>query len=476
LVSHSIQEVPLEEYFTFQRVTLGNGNVVFMSRFNESFRCDVCSRKTKKLKDSKDAHADYCPQSKCFKGLVENLGKRVRAKGYSSLDDYIAEKYSGSFPRVVVPYKLASAGRRGRQETPTPTDPDDSSYVGVEEEDKKLPAKITKKHSERKEKNVPEKKKNKQNESNKLPVASAAATAAAAAAALLEAEEDMDSTANHQYDTDDGLGSYEGIVVPESPVRSEKASSSQKKKKNIVGVARAGGVGGKDSSSSSSERPSSPGVTADDDWVPKGRAGARIGRTEGPDLRPVTKPPERISGIHYPPPVLRLPKNAPGEKEKEEMKNIPEPSPKKRGRPSRKSTISTEVVINRRTKKSKSPPEKEKRSTMSRSPSNSRSKKNITLFPGNRQVILWNKILEFPGFAKELNDIFFHLRQFLFKFVNIVGAPARLTWMQDIKNDDDIFPLRVFFLLFCSPKVLDTTLVDTVIPLVNEPRFCFDFF
>jgi len=47
--------------------------------------------------------------------------------------------------------------------------------------------------------------------------------------------------------------------------------------------------------------------------------------------------------------------------------------------------------------------------------------------------------------------------------------------MQDIKNDDDIFPLRVFFLLFCSPKVLDTTLVETVIPLVNEPRFCFDF-
>jgi len=47
LVSRSIQEVPLEEYFTFWQVTLGNGNVVFMSQFNESFRCDVCSRKTK---------------------------------------------------------------------------------------------------------------------------------------------------------------------------------------------------------------------------------------------------------------------------------------------------------------------------------------------------------------------------------------------------------------------------------------------
>jgi len=71
--------------------------------------------------------------------------------------------------------------------------------------------------------------------------------------------------------------------------------------------------------------------------------------------------------------------------------------------------------------------------------------------------------------------IFFHLRQFLFKFVNIVGAPTRLTWMKDIKTDDDIFPLRVFFMLYCSPKVFDTTLMETVIPLVNEPRFSFDF-
>jgi len=31
LVSRSIQEVPLEEYFTFRQVTLRNGNVVFMS-------------------------------------------------------------------------------------------------------------------------------------------------------------------------------------------------------------------------------------------------------------------------------------------------------------------------------------------------------------------------------------------------------------------------------------------------------------
>jgi len=30
-------------------------------------------------------------------------------------------------------------------------------------------------------------------------------------------------------------------------------------------------------------------------------------------------------------------------------------------------------------------------------------------------------------------------------------------------------------MLYCSPKVFDTTLVETVIPLVNEPRFSFDF-
>jgi len=127
-------------------------------------------------------------------------------------------------------------------------------------------------------------------------VASAAATAAAAAAALLEAEEDMDSFPPNQYDSDDGLGSYEGIVDLGSPVRV----------KNVVGAARAGGIGGgKDSlSSSSSEPPTSPGAAADDDWVPKGRVGARIGRIEGPDLHPVTKPPEHISSIHYPPPVV----------------------------------------------------------------------------------------------------------------------------------------------------------------------------
>jgi len=70
---------------------------------------------------------------------------------------------------------------------------------------------------------------------------------------------------------------------------------------------------------------------------------------------------------------------------------------------------------------------------------------------------------------------FFHLRQFLFKFVNIVGAPTQLTWMQNIKNDDDLFPLRVFFMLYCSPKVFDTTLVEMIIPVVNELRFSFDF-
>ncbi len=68
-----------------------------------------------------------------------------------------------------------------------------------------------------------------------------------------------------------------------------------------------------------------------------------------------------------------------------------------------------------------------------------------------------------------------YVRQFLLKFVNIVGAPARMTWMDNIKNDDDLFHLRVFFMLFCSPKVLDTTLVETVIPIVNDSRFSFEF-
>jgi len=51
-------------------------------------------------------------------------------------------------------------------------------------------------------------------------VASAADTAAAAAAALLEAEEDMAI-----HGSNDGFGSYEGNVDPESPLRVEKAST-----------------------------------------------------------------------------------------------------------------------------------------------------------------------------------------------------------------------------------------------------------
>jgi len=164
---------------------------------------------------------------------------------------------------------------------------------------------------------VLDKNKNKPNELKKLPVASTTATAAATAAALLEAEEDMDSPPLYQYESEDGLGSYEGIVDPGSPMRVKKASSSNKSMKNIVGAARAGGIGGgQDLSSSSSEPLTSLGAATDDDWVPKGRVGGRIRRIQGPDLHHVTKPSECISGIHYPPPVVRLPTNASGEKEK----------------------------------------------------------------------------------------------------------------------------------------------------------------
>ena len=156
-LDRKIQEVPPEEYFTFRRTTLANGDVVFVSRFNESFRCDVCSKKSKNLKESKDPHEDYCPQSKYYKGLVEDLGKRVRAKGYSSLDDYISQKYSGNFPQVFCNDKLAPAGRRGRENVRNSND----STVDEKVEDTKPRAKILKKNAGRKQENVEIKKKGK---------------------------------------------------------------------------------------------------------------------------------------------------------------------------------------------------------------------------------------------------------------------------------------------------------------------------
>jgi len=96
------------------------------------------------------------------------------------------------------------------------------------------------------------------------------------------------------------------------------------------------------------------------------------------------------------------------ERKKKEIKNSPEvapvTTPKKRGRPPKKAAKSTDVVQNPRTKKSKLPPKKEKKLTTARSRSTSRTKKIITSFAGNPQEILWNKLLEFPGFAYELGE------------------------------------------------------------------------
>jgi len=64
----------------------------------------------------------------------------------------------------------------------------------------------------------------------------------------------------------------------------------------------------------------------------------------------------------------------------------------------------------------------------------------ITLFPGNPQVILWNKIFQFPGFAKELSDIFFIYDSF---YLNVLHCHSVLyinTWYFCQDMSETFFP------------------------------------
>ena len=59
---------------------------------------------------------------------------------------------------------------------------------------------------------------------------------------------------------------------------------------------------------------------------------------------------------------------------------------------------------------------------------------------------LCNELLEVLGKAEEFTEIIFHLCQFLEKISKTLRKPPRMTWMDKIKNDDDLYPL----LLKCS--------------------------
>jgi len=48
-----------DEFITFQKMILKNGDVGYVSMRDDFYRCNICS-KHHHGEDSKDAHADYC--------------------------------------------------------------------------------------------------------------------------------------------------------------------------------------------------------------------------------------------------------------------------------------------------------------------------------------------------------------------------------------------------------------------------------
>ena len=50
-----------------------------------------------------------------------------------------------------------------------------------------------------------------------------------------------------------------------------------------------------------------------------------------------------------------------------------------------------------------------------------------------------------------------------------------MTWMDKIKKDHNLYGLRNFFMLYCSLRVLDSTLIDTIIPIINDENFSLQY-
>jgi len=142
----SIRDVPREEYLTFKKGFLSNDDVGYVSKHGEYFQCNVCS-KHRRNEQLMDAHANSCKQSFKYRELVRNFRAWAEALGFPSLSMYIAYKYAGTNePYVSPPHCLYL-----RSNAPTPTDPDDETYINEEEDDlykkplaKKTPERKTK--------------------------------------------------------------------------------------------------------------------------------------------------------------------------------------------------------------------------------------------------------------------------------------------------------------------------------------------
>jgi len=194
------------------------------------------------------------------------------------------------------------------------------------------------------------------------------------------------------------------------------------------------------SSSTSSERSVSPDCQHDPDWLKKGRKDVDVGgQKSGPELCTVTKPPQCNPGIQYPLPINRGPKDVTQGKL---VKKPPEeqPTPSKHGRPRKGSSLDETS----KAKKRKSPLEKKltcAKNVMA----------NYAVDDPKEQ--LRNELLEILGKAEELMEIMFHLQCFLEIIVKTLGKPPQLTWMDNIKKDDKLYPLQIFYAVLFPKSV-----------------------
>jgi len=102
------------------------------------FPGNVCSKHRKK-EQSKDAHGDYSKQSVKYKDFLNVFMAKVELLGFPSLLDYIALRCEGRGEPFLSPLCHPDLSSNA----PSPSDPDDATYIEEEKNDfkKKPPAK-----------------------------------------------------------------------------------------------------------------------------------------------------------------------------------------------------------------------------------------------------------------------------------------------------------------------------------------------
>ena len=72
---------------------------------------------------------------------------------------------------------------------------------------------------------------------------------------------------------------------------------------------------------------------------------------------------------------------------------------------------------------------------------------------GDPKEQLHNELLEILGKVEELMEIMFHLQHFLEIIIKTLGKPPQLTWMDNIKKDDELYPLQIFYAVLFPKSV-----------------------